>query len=139
MRPAFKHAFPDFKPSDGGETLDCCDAGPEPSWVIIKVDPSFDPRFVYTEPTKLMDIPPSLHTRTQIIMDINNILFLPHEKQPFNEGGGILAVQVELRVARIWSLLISPSYFNYVKIFQSMKKMRRRKCVQCLMTTLQRK
>lgn len=65
--------------------------------------------------------------------------FLPHEKEPFNEGGGILAARIELRVARIWSLLISVSYFNYVEIFQSMKKMRRKKCAQCLMTALQRK
>lgn len=73
------------------------------------------------------------------ISDINNMPLLPYEKEPFNEGGGILATQVELRVACIWTLLISVSYFNYVRIFQGMKKMQRKKCVQCLMTTLQRK
>lgn len=72
------------------ETLDCCDAGSQPSWVIIKVDPSFDPGFVYTEPTKLMDIPHSLRTWTHSISDINNTVILPHKKEPFNEGRGVL-------------------------------------------------
>lgn len=80
------------------------------------MDPSFDPGFVYTEPTKLMDIPPSLCAQTYIIGDINNMPFLPHEKEPFNEGGRIVVAWLELRVACIW-------------IFQSMKKMQRKKNV----------
>lgn len=41
---------------------------------------------------------------------------LPHVKEPFNEGGRILIARVELRVTCIWTLLISVSYFNCIRI-----------------------
>lgn len=53
---------------------------------------------------------------------------LPHEKEPFNEGGGILAAQIELRVACIWTLLISVSYFNYIRISGYAKNAGGKKC-----------
>lgn len=67
------------------------------------------------------------------------MLFLSSEEEPVNEGGGILATQVQLRVACSWSLLISISYFSYVEIFGSMKEIQGEKCAQCLMATLQGK
>lgn len=33
------------------ETLDCCDIGTEPKWVIIKVDPTFDPTLFTLKPS----------------------------------------------------------------------------------------
>lgn len=56
-----------------------------------------------------------------IISDNNNMPLLPREKEPINEGGGILAAQVELRVACIWTF--------YISIFQGMQKMQRKKNV----------
>lgn len=85
------------------------------------MDPSFDPGFVYTQTTKLMDIL-SLRTRVCVICDISNIPSPSHEKGPFNEGGRILAAEIPLRVACSRRLWISIRYFNYVEIFQSMKK-----------------